>query len=498
MNVCGQGLPLLASLAAVPVLLGGLGPERFGLYSFAWVVLGYASLFELGVGRATTRLVAEALATGRAGEVSRVVATAVTVQAAAGTAGGLCVAAGAPLLIRSIPGLPDDVAVEARWVFLAIALAVPVTVLATSLAGVLEAMQRFDLVNAVRIPAGIAHALLPVVGLLSGATLPWLVALALAPRGAALVAFAALVGRRCPSAGPQPASASPLPALLSYSGWVTGVQLIVPVFVYLDRFLVGALLGASALAWYAAPWELAARLLIVSSAVAGVLFPAFTRLAAQHAVDELAAAATRPLKYILTAMTPAALGLFLFADDVLGLWLGAAFVPESAAVLRLLAIAVVLNAAGDIPFTLLHAVGRPDVVVKYHLVELPCYGAVAWALTAERGVEGMAAATLARMLWTIPIFSVVAVAVAGIPRAALRRSGVHRSVLATGAVFAVAALARVLAGASLPAMALTAVVLVAAYVAVTWSLVFDARDRVLVKAAAGGRSVHAAEFPCRT
>ena len=53
-NLVGQGLPLLVAIAAIPTVLEGLGPDRFGVLAIAWVVLGYFS--ELGFGRSTTRL----------------------------------------------------------------------------------------------------------------------------------------------------------------------------------------------------------------------------------------------------------------------------------------------------------------------------------------------------------------------------------------------------------------------------------------------------------
>jgi len=53
---------LLAALVAIPVTLRGLGTERFGALSLAWLLIGYLSLFDLGLGRALTKLAAERLA----------------------------------------------------------------------------------------------------------------------------------------------------------------------------------------------------------------------------------------------------------------------------------------------------------------------------------------------------------------------------------------------------------------------------------------------------
>ena len=59
-NILGTGLPILLALVTFPVLIHGIGTERFGVLAIAWVVLGYFGLFDLGLGRATTKFLAEA------------------------------------------------------------------------------------------------------------------------------------------------------------------------------------------------------------------------------------------------------------------------------------------------------------------------------------------------------------------------------------------------------------------------------------------------------
>lgn len=80
LNFIGQVVPLLVGVVTVPFIIRGLGTERFGLLSLAWVVMGYFTIFDLGLGRATTKFVAEALGKGDEDQVPRLVWTAVTVQ----------------------------------------------------------------------------------------------------------------------------------------------------------------------------------------------------------------------------------------------------------------------------------------------------------------------------------------------------------------------------------------------------------------------------------
>src|SRR5437588_8528932 len=60
-NLIGQTAPLAVAVVAIPLLVRGLGTERFGILALAWSVMGYFSLFDFGLGRALTQLVAQEL-----------------------------------------------------------------------------------------------------------------------------------------------------------------------------------------------------------------------------------------------------------------------------------------------------------------------------------------------------------------------------------------------------------------------------------------------------
>src|SRR5260370_17788980 len=57
-NLIGYGAPMAVAVFCIPILIRGLGKERFGVLTLAWALIGYASLFDLGLGRALTQLVA--------------------------------------------------------------------------------------------------------------------------------------------------------------------------------------------------------------------------------------------------------------------------------------------------------------------------------------------------------------------------------------------------------------------------------------------------------
>src|SRR5438132_1659426 len=107
LNFVGQAMPLVVAIVTVPLIVHGLGSERYGILSMAWIILGYFGIFDLGLGRAATRFAAEALGSGRADRVPEIAWTAVLIQAALGVVGGLALIALAPLIASRILNIPS-------------------------------------------------------------------------------------------------------------------------------------------------------------------------------------------------------------------------------------------------------------------------------------------------------------------------------------------------------------------------------------------------------
>ena len=76
LNLLGQVAPLFAAIFTFPRIIKSIGTDRFGILSLAWVVIGYFSLFDFGLSRALTKLVAEKIGTDRDQDIPSLVWTA--------------------------------------------------------------------------------------------------------------------------------------------------------------------------------------------------------------------------------------------------------------------------------------------------------------------------------------------------------------------------------------------------------------------------------------
>lgn len=420
-NLLGTGAPLLVAIVAIPFLIEGLGIPRFGVLTIAWMIVGYFGLFDLGLGRALTKLVAEKLGAGQDDEIPALVWTAMSLMVALGVIGGIIVAALTSWFVGSVLEVPIELQPETTTSFYLLAASIPVVIATTGLRGVLEARQLFGIINFIRIPLGLVTYLGPVAVLPFSNSLVPVVAVLVISRLVGSVAYGVLCFHFEPELRRAVAVHRPLiRSLISFGGWMTVSNIVSPLMVYMDRFLIGALISMTAVAYYATPYEVVTKLLIIPGALMGVMFPAFSAALVKDA-SRATRLFERACNYVFIALLPAVLIIVTLASEGLSIWLGSEFASNSTIVLQLLAIGVFLNSHAQVPFGMVQGAGRPDLTAKLHLVELIFYLPALWWLLNSYGIVGAALAWAARMaVDTLLLFLLAQGLLSGAPRLTLR------------------------------------------------------------------------------
>jgi O-antigen/teichoic acid export membrane protein len=392
LNVVGQVGPLIVAVFAIPVLIRALGVERFGVLTLAWTAIGYFSLFDLGLGRALTQSASAAIGGGRPEELPLITITAIRAMVVLGVCAGIIFALATPWLIDHALNIPADLRAETVTSFYLLCVSLPFVLATAGYRGLFEAHQDFGIATALRVPYAIfnfvaplavlpfSHSLVPVVGILV--------------IGRAIVCIAHfVVARRWYPFLREPVvmDRGVVMPLLKTSGWMSVSNLISPLMVNFDRFVVGGMLTVTAVAYYATPYDMVMKLLLVPSALLGVLFPAFATLFERDRTETVVLY-DRTIRLMLLAIFPPVLLLVAFAHEGLHLWLGEDFARQSSIVVQWLAAGVLINSVGQIGFIAVQGVGRSDLAAKLHAVELPIYAAVLVLLTKALGLRGVAIA----------------------------------------------------------------------------------------------------------
>jgi len=400
-NLVGLGTPLLIAAVTIPALIQMIGMERFGLLALAWGLIGYAGVFDLGIGRATTQFVAQLRGQNAYADIPLVIRSATRLTLLTGAIGWLVLTTAGMLgvqeLIHHSVGLDRELTVS---IFL-LAIAVPVQAISATYRGVNEAFEKFRGISLLRMVLGALNFLGPFLIAHYSTSLVWLVSTLLLSRLAALAVFHHLA-MRCLGSRAGHAANTDMAAirrrLFSFGGWVTVSSVVGPLLVQADRFVIAGLISAAAVATYTIPYEVVTQSLIIVGSVTSVAFPSLTKQ--MHQDPTLWQASFRRwLHIVIWVVLIFTASLALLLPTLLPLWIGHNLPVESVLIGQILCLGVFANSVGSMYYSLLHAKGRSDITAKLHLIELPLFLLALSLLIDAYGLYGVAWAWVGRTIF---------------------------------------------------------------------------------------------------
>ena len=278
------------------------------------------------------------------------------------------------------------------------ALGIPLATVTSGLRGVLEAYEDFKTVNLLRIVLGIANFGLPALSfVLLGPSLVYMVAMLIAARLVVLLAYGALAHRRMPESWlKSTAQANDVKDLLSFGVWMTVSNIISPLMVTADRFVIAAVLGASAVAYYTVPFEMLVRVLVIPSALTSALFP---KLASTLKTNPAIARMLywRSMKLMSLTLLGISLAICLASYWGLAIWLNADFASRSWLIVCILSVGILFNGIALVPFSAIQAAGDAKTTAHLHVFEFIIYVPVLLIALDVFGLLGAALAWVFRV-----------------------------------------------------------------------------------------------------
>jgi len=380
-----------------------MGNDRFGILSLVWMLVGYFTILDMGIGRALTKIAAERIGQRREEDLPALFWTSCLIMLVIGSIAGLVVGAISPWLTTSALKIPLEMQHETLRSFQVVALSLPVVVMTAGMIGMLEARQKFLLINIVRVPMGSFTFIGPLLVLPFSKSLLPVVLILLAGRVVEWFIYFVLCLYEVPALrhGFKWARHEVMP-LLSTGIWINISMLIMPFMVHIDRFLIGSILTVGLVTYYATPSEIVVKLLIFPRALVSVLFPTFAAHFEQR-TGETAGLLARSMDYLIAILLPVILLVIAFTPEFLGLWLGGDFAVKSTSVMRWLTTGMFIYCLTWIPFTFLQGIGQPKIPAIIQVIEFLLYVALAVPMIRHLGIEGVAIAWLIRAAFELVI-----------------------------------------------------------------------------------------------
>ncbi|AMP08596.1 polysaccharide biosynthesis family protein [Collimonas arenae] len=397
-NLLGNIIPMPIALICVPVISRLAGVDRLGALGIVWALVGYFSFLDFGLSRVVTRRVAHAIEKDR-------------LQDELSELRGFFLWWAIPLmlviaLVLLIAGSwlshiwsegPIAMEIESAWVW--IAWCVPVTLATNWFRGMLEGMQQFGRLNVLRVIFGSWNYAAPAIIVFWQPNLEAMIIAIVLGRFLALIAhvFACLQVDRQIVFGAAPRKIDSLGHFFREGGWMTVSNVISPLMVYFDRFLLATMLPARAIAWYVVSLELMMRTTVIPAALASVLFPKFSgaNQASEGGVE--AHLYERGIRIIASIMLPVCAIAVVLSYEGMKIWMGESFAINSYRIVEIIAVGIFVNSVAQLPFAWVQGTGRSHLTARLHFAELPMYMVGLYFAAINWGILGAA------WMWTIRV-----------------------------------------------------------------------------------------------
>lgn len=393
-NLAGRVAPVAISLLTLPIYLNLIGEERFGVLSIAWLFLGYFGLFDLGLSQATAQRIATLRDAGP-DERAETFWTALGINAGFGTLGGLLLWPLADFFFTYHFKMDKVIRVEIINAIPWLIMAVPVATISGVLTGSLQGREKFLTLNIIGATGTAIFQLFPlIIAMFISVELEWILPAVVLSRLITLGLLFIQVRRHVPLSGYPKFKRDLVRPLFKFGGWVSVSGIISPLMTALDRFIIGAMVGAKAVTYYTVPYNLADRITMLPESLTSAMFP---RLAAVNGAERerLVSDAVRGLLVIMTPVIIA--GLFLM-KPFLTWWLDPIFAAQASPVGQIILLGLWANSLARVPYVTLQAQGRPDLVAKAHLMEVLPYLLILYISLVHWGIQGAALAWALRVI----------------------------------------------------------------------------------------------------
>ncbi|MBO6650278.1 MAG: flippase [Balneola sp.] len=385
-------------MICIPIIIKGLGEEKYGAFTIALVFIGYFNLFDLGLGRAITKLISERIGKKKDQEIADIFKTGVTLTFLLGIIGGLIFFfISEPVTVKYLKP-PEDFLDEVIRGLTFLSIGIPFAIMINSYRGVLEALHEFKSITLVQIILG-AATYLGIIALMEFTKdLAFLIAYLTAVKVIHFIVYRTISNSKLNSSETKGLfRKNYIKGLFSFGGWITVSTIVSPVMTALDRLIVASKEGMENVAYYSTASEITQRVGMLPSALVSVLFPVFSRNQ-NFNESQNSKLYKASFNLLLLASGIFAVLFICFGRDFLAVWIDENFARESYVVLQVVTVGALFNFLARIPFSFIQGVGRPDITAKFHLIELPIFLTLLVMLTENFGIVGAAYASAIRMV----------------------------------------------------------------------------------------------------
>lgn len=404
-NFLGQFVLLALGLITTPIIISSLGNTVYGIFAVTVALLGYFSILDLGLGVSVVKYISEYSAKNDRDNLKKVLGTALSTFIILGLFGMLVIFATTGVLVGSLLKIPSEFVPLAISVFYISAVSFLINMILTVFNAVPIALQRMDITNSRNILFGILNSVGIITILYFGGGLFEIVLWSSAVSILASLVFLFIIKRLI-----KPVTISLnfdsviFKQLIKFGGYKFLSNIGGQVVFQLDKIIIGFFHPIALVTFYATPVLLTQKGFTLILNITSAVFPAMSESLAQNNLDRTRHLYFKMAKFITLITLPVMAIFFIFAPQILSLWLGPEFAEKSSLSLRILSLAYFIAALSAPGVVAADAFGKPQISALFAVISATINLVAAFILIPKMGIEGAAYALLINFVAQVPVF----------------------------------------------------------------------------------------------
>jgi O-antigen/teichoic acid export membrane protein len=399
-NIAGNILPAVAAMVFLPLIMKNLGDESFAVFLLILIIVGTSGIFDFGIGRSITQKISSEKDIHLKAEIF-----------ISSLVGLLFISFIINILLFILFLLlreTSEIYAEMFRIFWLLSFSIVFSLLNVSTKSYLEGMHLFRDINIYKTLTGLTIFVFAYYITKQSNDIIYITLMILIVR---ILHFYLLLKNILKlesfSLKYKYFNISMLKELFSNGKWFAISNIIGPLTMYMDRFIISGLLAASIFNYYALSMEVAVKILIFPMSIMSVFFPILVTYYNERNFDSIRKTTKKMYLYIFFLIGLPLILLFNYSELFLTLWIDENFALNANHTFRIILLGVIVSSLTQVSFTLLQATKKAKSTGLVHLYTFIPYAILLFLMTKEYGLNGASYTWIGRSILVFIIFNII-------------------------------------------------------------------------------------------
>jgi O-antigen/teichoic acid export membrane protein len=377
-----------------PLLVHGLGNQRYGIWALVESVLAYLSILDFGIGAAVVRYIARFHEVHDENEVNRLFSTSIVLFALAGLV-ALAVTISLAFLWSNPLGVPAELVSDTQWLLVALGLNLAIGLPLNVYAAALDGLGDFPTKTAIRTFFLTVRYALFMLAIQGDGAVPKIATIVLLCGVLECAVVGVFAHLRLPGLrfAPRFVDRSTVRRIASYSGHAFLVMVASRVSFQTDAIVIGAFLAPEAITFFMIGAKLVSYAKDGIRSLTTVLTPSISALESRGDTAGIHRILITGTRYVLYLVLPIELGFIILGEPFISIWMGPEYASECFTTLWVLAVPLALTMSQSVSARILFGTGRLGWFSGATVLEAITNLILSVALVRPFGIVGVAIGT---------------------------------------------------------------------------------------------------------